>query len=103
MDNRTYIRGISVDSTQLALREAFSVHGEVTEVFVTRDWLTGQPRRVGSVTRGSTEQAERAISAFAGADSDADANRPGEPDERRGAGQRWPVPARGRRRSRFRG
>lgn len=103
MESRTYIRSVSVDSTQLALREAFSVHGEVTEVFVVRGWLTDQPRRVSSVTRGSAEQAERAISAFAGVDAEADANRPGERDERRGARQRWPVYSRGRRRSASRG
>lgn len=90
MENRTYVSGISFDSTQLALREAFSVHSEVTELFVTGDWPTGRPRRISRVTWGTTEQAERAFSAFAGSDSEAESDSGGEIEERRGAKRGWP-------------
>lgn len=70
MVNHTYVSHISVESTQHALRDAFSVHDEVVAVFVTADRVTGQPRRISLATRGSSEQAEHAVSAFGGADAD---------------------------------
>ena len=84
MENRTYVPTISVDSMQLALREAFSVHGEVTEMEVTRDGLTGQPRRFSFITTGSTDQAERAMSAFTSVDGEGEPD--GRADDARGRG-----------------
>ena len=78
MENRAYLGSISVELTQQALRDAFSAHDEIVAVFVTADRVTGQPRRISLATRGSSEQAERAISLFGGADADSEGNRPSE-------------------------
>jgi len=90
MEDRTFVGSISVESTQQALRDAFSVHDQVVAVFVTADRATGQARRVRLATRGSGEQAEYAISAI-GADGDDEAGRSGETYEWRDS-RRAPAP-----------
>lgn len=89
MGNRLYVGNLSFGSTQESLRAAFSAHGEVVDVHLVADRVTGQPRGFGFVTMGSREQAEGAIAAMNGSELDGRALKVNEAEERPGgAGNR---------------
>ena len=87
MANRLYVGNLSFSSSDQTLRDAFSAHGEVLDVHVVSDRVTGQSRGFGFVTMGSHEQAQSAISAMSGADLDGRALRVNEAEERSGGGR----------------
>ena len=86
MGNRLYVGNLSFNSTQDTLREAFAAHGEVVDVHLVADRMTGQSRGFGFVTMGSRSEAEGAMSAMNGADLDGRALRVNEAEERSGGG-----------------
>jgi RNA recognition motif-containing protein len=86
MGNRLYVGNLSFGSNEQTLRDAFSAHGEVVDVHVVADRMTGQSRGFGFVTMGSQDQAQGAIQAMNGADLDGRALKVNEAEERTGGG-----------------
>jgi RNA recognition motif-containing protein len=86
MGNRLYVGNLSFSSTQDNLRDAFSAHGEVVDVHLVADRMTGQSRGFGFVTMGSREQMESAMLAMNGADLDGRSLKVNEAEERSGGG-----------------
>jgi cold-inducible RNA-binding protein len=86
MGNRLYVGNLSFGSNEQTLRDAFSAHGDVVDVHVVSDRVTGQSRGFGFVTMGSQDQAQGAISAMNGADLDGRSLKVNEAEERTGGG-----------------
>jgi RNA recognition motif-containing protein len=86
MGNRLYVGNLSFGSSEQSLRDAFAPHGEVVDVHLVSDRMTGQSRGFGFVTMGSREQAEGAIQAMNGADLDGRSLKVNEAEERSGGG-----------------
>ena len=87
MANRLYVGNLSFSSNDQSLRDAFSAHGEVVDVHVVSDRMTGQSRGFGFVTMGSHEQAQVAMSAMSGADLDGRTLKVNEAEERSTGGR----------------
>jgi cold-inducible RNA-binding protein len=66
MNTKMYVGNLSFDSTEQDLRELFSTHGEVTEVFMPMDRETSRPRGFAFVTMDSAEAMSAAIGAVNG-------------------------------------
>ena len=86
MGNRLYVGNLSFNSSQDSLRDAFAAHGDVVDVHLVADRMTGQSRGFGFVTMGSPAQAETAMQAMNGADLDGRSLRVNEAEERAGGG-----------------
>lgn len=86
MGNRLYVGNLSFGSTQESLRDAFAAHGDVVDVHLVADRVTGQSRGFGFVTMGSREQAEGAMAAMNGSDLDGRALKVNEAEERPSGG-----------------
>lgn len=86
MGNRLYVGNLSFGSTQDSLRDAFAAHGDVVDVHLVADRVTGQSRGFGFVTMGSRDQAESAMAAMNGSDLDGRALKVNEAEERPGGG-----------------
>jgi RNA recognition motif-containing protein len=84
MGNRLYVGNLSFNSTEQTLRQAFAEHGDVTDVHLVVDRMTGQSRGFGFVTMGSQNEANAAIGALHGADLDGRALKVNEAEERSG-------------------
>ena len=66
MGNRLYVGNLSFNATNDTLRDAFSQHGEVTDVHVVTDRDSGQSRGFGFITMGSDQEARAAMTAMNG-------------------------------------
>ena len=87
MGNRLYIGNLSFQATTETLREAFSAHGEVTDVHVVTDRDSGQSRGFGFVTMGTDQEAAKAMASMNGQMLDGRELRVNEAEERsRGGG-----------------
>jgi cold-inducible RNA-binding protein len=86
MGNRLYVGNLSFGSTQESLRDAFAAHGDVVDIHLVADRVTGQSRGFGFVTMGSREQAEGAMAAMNGSDLDGRALKVNEAEERPSGG-----------------
>lgn len=86
MGNRLYVGNLSFGSSQDSLRDAFAAHGDVVDVHLVADRVTGQSRGFGFVTMGSRDQAESAMAAMNGSDLDGRALKVNEAEERPGGG-----------------
>jgi RNA recognition motif-containing protein len=86
MGNRLYVGNLSFRSTQDSIRNAFAECGEVTEVHVVEDRMTGQSRGFAFVTMGSSGDAAKAISEMNGATLDGRELRVNEAEERSNRG-----------------
>ncbi len=88
MGNRLYVGNLSFHSTVESLREVFSRVGEVTDVHIVTDRVTGQSRGFGFVTMGSAADADKAIKTVNGMNVEGRALRVNEAEERpaRGGG-----------------
>lgn len=86
MGNRLYVGNLSFSATDQTLREAFAAHGDVTDVHVVVDRMTGQSRGFGFVTMGSQNEASAAMEAMNGADLDGRSLKVNEAEERSGGG-----------------
>lgn len=66
MANRVFVGGLSSNTTDELLREAFALHGDVVEAKVLTDRDTGRSRGFGFVTFASADQVQAAIEALDG-------------------------------------
>jgi len=82
MGNRIYVGNLSFQTTEDSIRTAFAEIGEVTEVQVVLDRMSGQSRGFGFVTMGSAQATSDAISKLNGAMLDGRALRVNEAEER---------------------
>jgi uncharacterized membrane protein YgcG len=86
MGNRLYVGNLSFSATEKTLRGAFAEHGDVTDVHVVIDRMTGQSRGFGFVTMGSQSEANTAMQALNGADLDGRSLKVNEAEERPSGG-----------------
>jgi len=61
MAKKLFVGGLSWDTTDDGLRQAFAVHGEITEAKVITDRYTGRSRGFGFVTFSQDENGKTAI------------------------------------------
>lgn len=61
MATKLYVGGLSYDTSDESLREAFAQAGEVTSATVIRDRMTGRSRGFGFVEMATDEGAQTAI------------------------------------------
>ena len=66
MSNKLFIGGLSWDTNDHGLRDAFAPCGTVTDAKVITDRETGRSRGFGFVTLGDADQAAAAIAAMDG-------------------------------------
>jgi len=87
MGNKLFVGGLSWDTTDLSLKEAFEAIGTVVEAKVITDRDTGRSRGFGFVTMGSDDEASNAISSLDGTEIDGRAVRVNEAESKgRGGG-----------------
>jgi RNA recognition motif-containing protein len=70
MAKKLFVGGLSWDTTDDGLRQAFASHGEITEAKVITDRDTGRSRGFGFVTFAQDEDAKKAISQMDGTSLD---------------------------------
>jgi len=63
---KLYVGNMSFRTTEDELRDAFSQFGEVTDVFIALDKMTGRPRGFAFVTLDTPENAAKAAEAMNG-------------------------------------
>jgi len=83
MSNKLFIGGLSWDTSDAGLSEAFSRFGTVTDAKVILDRDTGRSRGFGFVTLGDANQAEQAQREMDGATLDGRQIRVNEAQDRR--------------------
>ena len=66
MPQTLYIGGLSFDMTEFELRELFAPAGNVQEVNLMQDKITGKSQGFGFVTMSSAEEATKAITRLNG-------------------------------------
>ncbi|MEM1418803.1 MAG: RNA-binding protein [Myxococcota bacterium] len=86
MSKKLFVGGLSWNTTDSGLLQAFEVHGEVLEAKVITDRDTGRSRGFGFVTFASAEDADRATEAMDGATLDGRSLRVNEATNKRGGG-----------------
>ena len=94
MSNKLFVGGLSWDTTDQSLAQAFEAHGQVTEAKVIMDRDTGRSRGFGFVTFSESGEAATAIRMMDGTDLDGRSIRVNEANERPsrgggGDGSRW--------------
>ncbi len=89
MAKKLFVGGLSWDTTDDGLREAFAVHGEITEAKVITDRDTGRSRGFGFVTFAQDEDAKTAIAKTDGTSLDGKTIKVNEAQEKspRGSGR----------------
>jgi RNA recognition motif-containing protein len=70
MSTKLFVGNLSFNTTENDLQDAFSTHGNVTEVNVMVDKFTSRPRGFAFVTMETKEGAEAAINAMQGTELD---------------------------------
>ena len=70
MAKKLFVGGLSWDTTDDGLRQAFVSYGEITEVKVITDRATGRSRGFGFVTFAQDDDAKTAISKMDGTNLD---------------------------------
>ena len=70
MAKKLFVGGLSWDTTDEGLRQAFATYGEITEAKVITDRDTGRSRGFGFVTFAQNEDATSAISKMDGTNLD---------------------------------
>ncbi len=66
MNNKLFVGGLSFNTTENDLQDAFAAHGTVTAVDLINDRMTGKSKGFGFVTMGTPEEAQKAIDALNG-------------------------------------
>lgn len=64
--NKLFVGGLSFNTTENDLQDAFAAHGSVSEVNLITDRMTGKSKGFAFVTMSSSEDAEKAISGMNG-------------------------------------
>jgi len=67
-NSKLYVGNMSFKTTEDELRSAFGQFGNVTDVYVAMDKMTGRPRGFAFVTMGSPEEAKLAAEKMNGTD-----------------------------------
>lgn len=67
-NSKLYVGNMSFKTSEDELRSAFGQFGDVTDVYVAMDKMTGRPRGFAFVTMGTAEQAQEAAEKLNGAD-----------------------------------
>lgn len=70
MAKRLYVGGLSYNTTEEGLKDAFSSAGAVESASIVMDKLSGRSRGFGFVEMGSEEEAQKAIEMFHGKELD---------------------------------
>ena len=70
MNNKLYVGGLSYDSTEQSLNDAFAQAGSVTSATIIVDKVTGRSRGFGFVEMSSPEEAQAAIDMWDGKELD---------------------------------
>lgn len=70
MGTKLYVGGISYDTTEDGLRQAFSQAGNVTSCSIILDRMTGRSKGFGFVEFGTGEEAQAAIELWNGKELD---------------------------------
>ncbi len=70
MAKKLYVGGLSYNTTQDGLRDAFSQAGAVESAMVIMDKMTGRSRGFGFVEMASDEDAQKAIEMYNGKELD---------------------------------
>jgi RNA recognition motif-containing protein len=65
---RLFVGGISFNTTEVQLKEAFAEFGEILEAVIVKDRNTGQSRGFGFVTMANRKEAGRAITELSGSE-----------------------------------
>ena len=66
MNNKLFVGGISFNTTQNDLQDAFAAHGTVTDATVIMDRMTGKSKGFGFVTMSTDQEANAAIEGLNG-------------------------------------
>jgi RNA recognition motif-containing protein len=66
MNNKLFVGNLSFQTSEIALEDAFKAHGDVTEVNLMVDKMTGRSRGFAFVTMASDDAAQAAIAALHG-------------------------------------
>jgi len=66
MNKKLYVGGLSYDTTEDSLSEAFSQAGKVEEVKIIVDKMTNRSRGFGFVEMSTDEEAKKAMELFDG-------------------------------------
>ena len=86
MSKKLFVGGLSWNTDDAGLRQAFEAFGEVREARVITDRDTGRSRGFGFVTFSDAESADRALSEMNGTDLDGRTIRVDLATDRRGGG-----------------
>lgn len=86
MSNKLFVGGLSWDTSDESLRDAFGQFGEVVEAKVITDRETGRSRGFGFVTLANADQAQSAIQEMDGTKLDGRAIRVNEAQDRQRGG-----------------
>ena len=70
MATKLYVGGISYDSTDDGLRDAFAQAGNVVSAAILKDKITGRSRGFGFVEMATEEDAQKAIEMWNGKELD---------------------------------
>ena len=70
MSKKLFVGSLSWDTNDEGLRDAFGVHGEISEAVVISDRDTGRSRGFGFVTFEDDESADKAVAALNGTELD---------------------------------
>ncbi|MFC1651809.1 RNA recognition motif domain-containing protein [Patescibacteria group bacterium] len=70
MGKKLYVGGISYDTTEDGLKEAFSAAGTVDEATIINDKFSGRSKGFGFVEMSSDDEAKKAIEMFDGKEID---------------------------------
>jgi RNA recognition motif-containing protein len=88
MSKKLYVGGLSWNTTDEGLRQAFDRFGEISEAKVILDRDTGRSRGFGFVTFEDSDAASNALSEMNGTDLDGRTIRVDEAQDKRGGGGR---------------
>ena len=66
MNNKLFVGGLSFNTTENDLQDAFDAHGTVSEVNLVTDRMTGKSKGFAFVTMASTQDAQNAINGMNG-------------------------------------
>jgi heterogeneous nuclear ribonucleoprotein A1/A3 len=86
MSNKLFVGGLSWDTNDEGLRNAFGEHGPVLEAKVVMDRDTGRSRGFGFVTMGDADAAQTAMREMDGTTLDGRSIRVNEANDRGGGG-----------------
>jgi cold-inducible RNA-binding protein len=70
MAKKLYVGGLSYDTTEAGLRDAFAQAGTVVSASIVSDKMSGRPRGFGFVEMEKDEEAEAAITMWNGKELD---------------------------------